>query len=117
MIIFLSVISFVYVFIVVFTNQPKFGRKPGGELLERIKKSPNYRDGAFQNLHHTPALAEGTGYFEVLTEFLFKKKERISPVDQIPSLKTDLLKLEKDTDGLVWTLFLFYAVQREKNIG
>ena len=29
----------------VFVNQPSFGRAPQGERLERIKKSPHYKDG------------------------------------------------------------------------
>ena len=28
----------------VFVNQPSFGRAPQGERLERIKKSPHYKD-------------------------------------------------------------------------
>ena len=35
----------------VFVNQPSFGRAPQGERLERIKKSPHYKDGEFRNLH------------------------------------------------------------------
>ena len=31
----------------VFVNQPSFGRAPQGERLERIKKSPHYKDGEF----------------------------------------------------------------------
>ena len=31
----------------VFVNQPSFGRAPQGERLERIKKSPHYKDGDF----------------------------------------------------------------------
>ena len=37
----------------VFVNQPSFGRAPQGERLERIKKSPHYKDGEFRNLHST----------------------------------------------------------------
>lgn len=33
----------------VFVNQPSFGRAPQGERLERIKKSPHYKDGEFRN--------------------------------------------------------------------
>ena len=38
----------------VFVNQPIFGRAPQGERLERIKKSPHYKDGeATQNTGST----------------------------------------------------------------
>ena len=33
----------------VFVNQPSFGRAPQGERLERIKKSPHYKDGPQQD--------------------------------------------------------------------
>ena len=35
-------------------NHPSFGRAPRGERLERIGRSPNYRDGKFHNIHPTP---------------------------------------------------------------
>lgn len=31
-------------------NSPSFGALPEGERLERVKASPNYRNGSFQNL-------------------------------------------------------------------
>ena len=31
----------------VFVNQPSFGRAPQGERLERIKKSPHYKDAQY----------------------------------------------------------------------
>ncbi len=31
-------------------KQSKFGRLPSGKRLERIKRSPNYKNGSFQNL-------------------------------------------------------------------
>jgi len=46
-------------------RQDKFGKLPDGKRLERIKKSPNYRDGEFQNIHHTPALSEDASYYGV----------------------------------------------------
>ncbi len=33
----------------VFLQQSKFGKLPSGDRLERIKKSPNSKDGSFQN--------------------------------------------------------------------
>ena len=45
----------------VFVNQPSFGRAPQGERLERIKKSPHYKDGEFRNLHSTMDVWELSG--------------------------------------------------------
>jgi hypothetical protein len=33
----------------IFLEQKQFGKLPTGERLEKIKKSKNYKDGAFQN--------------------------------------------------------------------
>ena len=95
----------------IFFNLPKFGKLPSGARLERIKKSPNYRDGAFQNLNPTPSLAEGASYSGVLKEFFFNRNQRLAPVDEIPSIKTDLLKLDKDKDILVWFGHSSYFIQ------
>ena len=36
-----------------FLHTPAFGRLPQGERLERIKRSPHFRDGEFRNLSPT----------------------------------------------------------------
>ena len=38
---------------IAFLHQPSFGRLPKGERLERIKRSPNYREGEFRNIDTT----------------------------------------------------------------
>ena len=55
-------------------RQDKFGKLPKGKRLERIKKSPNYRDGEFQNINHTPALSEDATYFGLMKGFLFEMR-------------------------------------------
>ncbi len=95
----------------VFLQQKKFGKIPAGERLNLIRQSPNYKDGSFQNLSHTPALAEGVSFFEVLKEFFFERKKRIRPVDPIPSIKTDLHTLDLHEDVLVWFGHSSYFMQ------
>lgn len=68
MLIAIILITFAIV-VLVFMQQPQFGQAPTGERLERIKKSPNYKDGQFQNLSYTPALTEGVSYYTVISEF------------------------------------------------
>ncbi|HEX8461405.1 MAG TPA: MBL fold metallo-hydrolase [Segetibacter sp.] len=92
-------------------QQAKFGKAATGERLERMKNSPNYKDGKFQNQHNTPALTEGYSYTTVLYEFIFKKKEGRVPLDSIPSVKTDLLHLQSDQDILVWFGHSSYFMQ------
>ena len=47
---------------IAFVNQRSFGRLPRGERLERIRRSPNYRDGQFRNLHPTPQMTSDKGF-------------------------------------------------------
>ena len=65
--------------VIVFMQQDMFGKTPTGERLERIKKSPNFKDGKFENLRHTPFLTEGVSYYVVLKEFIFSKNKRGKP--------------------------------------
>ena len=65
--------------IYVFMQQAQFGKRPTGERLELIKKSPNYRNNSFQNLSHTPDLTEGVSMFSVLKEFFFNNNKLKKP--------------------------------------
>lgn len=101
----LAAVTFFYM------KQNKFGKSPAGERLERIKKSPHYKDGKFQNLKLTPALTEGYGIVGVTWEVLFKKSPRRRPADSLPSIKTDLRSLPADQDVLVWFGHSSYFMQ------
>jgi L-ascorbate metabolism protein UlaG (beta-lactamase superfamily) len=92
-------------------QQPRFGKLPAGERLERIKKSPNYRNGTFQNKRVTPVLAGDVNFFKVGRDFFFGKRENISPEGSLPSVKTDLIHLDKDKDLLVWFGHSSYFIQ------
>lgn len=101
MILFFSIILFLAIFIIAFLQQPKFGKLPSKKRLVKIKQSPNYKNGSFQNISPTPDLTEGTNYFTVIKQFLFEKNPRSEPTEKIPSKKTDLLKLDLSEDVLV----------------
>lgn len=98
---------------IIFMQQPQFGKAPSGERLERIKKSKNYRDGAFQNLNHTPSLAEGYTMGGVLWDFLFTKYPNTSPLDSIPSVKVDWENLKPEDNVLIWFGHSSYFIQLE----
>lgn len=103
--------------LLLFLNHPKFGAKPSGKRLERIRKSPNYRDGEFQNLHETPQLTEDTNMLKIVFQLLFKKVARKRPVDVIPSVKIDLRHLPSGKNSLVWFGHSSYFMKIEgKNI-
>lgn len=111
MLITLSIILLLVGVVYLFLQQTQFGKQPTGKRLERIKKSPNYRDGAFKNQHYTPDLSEDATYFGVFKEFLFTKKERLKPIDTIPSTKTNLHALQKDENVLIWFGHSSYFMQ------
>ncbi len=94
-----------------YTRQAIFGKSPAGQRLERIKASPNYSGGQFRNIHDTPQITEGYTMFGVMLEFLFAKRERLKPDGSIPSKKTDLLRLSKEKDVLVWFGHSSYFMQ------
>lgn len=95
----------------IFMRQPKFGKLPTGERLELIKKSPNYREGQFQNIHLTPNLAEGVSMFTVMRHFFFDKNKNSKPAGVLPSMKTDLLNLDLSKNYLVWFGHSSYFIQ------
>ena len=111
MIIFFIIVLVLLTTTITILHQPKFGKLPSGKRLEHIKSSPNYKNGAFQNLSPTPNLTEGASYFKVLKEFFFDKKIRVQPQGVIPSLKTDLLSLDINKNVLVWFGHSSYYMQ------
>ncbi len=107
----LAIIIAIFATVFFIMRQPKFGKLPSGERLEKIRKSPNYKNGSFQNQSFTPVLVEGVSYFTVGKEFLFGKKARTKPIDKIPATKTDLLNLDQNKDILVWFGHSSYFMQ------
>jgi len=106
-----SVIVLFSIVAFVILQQSKFGKLPSGDWLERIKKSLNYKHGSFQNQSITPVMTEGVSYFSLGKKFFFDKKERVTPVDIIPSAKTNLINPDKSKDILVWFGHSSYFIQ------
>jgi len=78
-----------------------YGKLPSGERLRKIKSSPNYKNGSFQNISKTNAMAEDASFFKTMREFLNKDKN-VKPPRKLPFVKTDLKKLQGDTPTIVW---------------
>lgn len=96
-----------------YLQQPKFGVMPSGERLEAIKDSPHYVNEQFENLLPTPVLVGDQGFVSALWNNLFNKRERLVPNGAIPSVKTDLLHLDKSKDIVVWLGHSSYFIQIE----
>ncbi|HUR10161.1 MAG TPA: MBL fold metallo-hydrolase [Flavitalea sp.] len=111
MILLIVIITLFVLAVYYFINQPKFGKAPSGDRMERIRQSPHFKNNRFQNLSNTPALSEGVSYYAVMKEFFFEKKERKYPKEKLPSVKTDLKNLNPTEDILVWFGHSSYFMQ------
>ena len=111
MLIAILIIALLIVSVYIFLHQAQFGKISTGQRLDRIKASPNYKDGKFQNLSITPDLTEGVNYFQVLKEVVFNKSKSVRPPSVLPSTKTDILNLSPTEDVLVWFGHSSYFIQ------
>ncbi|MDU1892770.1 MAG: MBL fold metallo-hydrolase [Dysgonomonas sp.] len=110
----LSIIAIIVVAVLIFINQPSFGRTPRGERMERIKNSPNYRDGKFQNLSETQQITSDKGFIGSMFDFLFRKIDSLRPEEDIPAIKTNLNNFNPDEDLLVWFGHSSYLLQVDR---
>jgi len=107
----LIIVATFSILLIIFLRQPQFGKLPAGERLQRIQKSPNYKNGQFRNINPTPDLAEGTSYFTVMKYFIFNKNKRSRPESVLPSVKTNLHTLDPKKNVLVWFGHSSYFMQ------
>lgn len=105
-IILIIILATIFVF-----RQPRFGRLPSGKRLERIKASPHYKNGSFQNESDTPTILENGGMLKVMKKFLFDKPDRRKPNAAIPSVKTNLHDIDINKNVLVWFGHSSYYMQ------
>lgn len=110
----LFILAALVLFSYIFLHRPQFGKISTGKRLERIKNSPNYKNGRFNNLNNTPDISEGVSYFTVLKDVIFNKSTRSRPDILLPSVKTDLLNLDPSEDVLVWFGHSSYFIQTER---
>jgi L-ascorbate metabolism protein UlaG (beta-lactamase superfamily) len=111
MILVFSLIAVLVLAVYIFIKLPPFGAIAIGKGLEKIKNSPHYKDGSFQNLNPTPTMTEGVGFFKVLKDFIFNRSERLTPPQKIPSRKTDLFTISPGENILVWFGHSSYYMQ------
>lgn len=92
----LTVVAYIYL------QMPVFGQSPTGNRLERIKQSPHYREGKFQNDIPTPTFAEGYTFWNEARKSMFNQWPEQKPEGDIPSMKTDLKNLSIKDDVVIW---------------
>ncbi|MDX1602831.1 MAG: MBL fold metallo-hydrolase [Salinimicrobium sediminis] len=79
----------------------RFGKNPEGERLQRIKSSPNYRDGSFRNVEHTSVNPKDVSMFRILKKMI-TRPSTVSPSAELPNVKTNLKELTAGSPTLVW---------------
>ncbi len=103
MIILYSILAIITITGITVTFHPAFGRSPRGERLERIKHSPNYRNGSFQNLQITPALTSDKSFIRTFWDFLTNNgAENTVPTRPVDVIKTDLKHLDLSKNQIIW---------------
>ena len=97
-------------------HSPSFGARPSGERKERILRSPNYRDGRFQNRYPMPPSLQRPSLgdrVKILWCFLFDRPKDVRPTDSIPVVRHDLKKLDRSEDLIVWFGHSGYLLQMD----
>ncbi|ACU08048.1 Zn-dependent hydrolase of the beta-lactamase fold-like protein [Flavobacteriaceae bacterium 3519-10] len=94
-----------------FLNQSQFGKAPSGKRLERIQKSPHYKNGRFDNLNKTPQLAEDTSMPEVMFRMFFGKTQDTKPRKPFSFTKTYLKTLKPEENVYIWMGHSSYFIQ------
>jgi L-ascorbate metabolism protein UlaG (beta-lactamase superfamily) len=99
-----------------FFNQTVYGKNPKGKRLEKIKHSPNYKDGAFQNQSSTQVLRPDASYWKLIVANINKPKDN-TPLNTIPSIKTNLVEFADDKATIIWFGHSSYLLKSKgKNI-
>jgi L-ascorbate metabolism protein UlaG (beta-lactamase superfamily) len=94
-----------------FLQQTSFGKAPSGARLARIQKSPQYRDGTFQNQSPTPTFTGGASFLTVMKDFLFTKHEGKTPDYTLPSIRRDLKIKPSLKPEITWFGHSSYLIQ------
>ena len=82
-------------------NKAVLGTNPKGKRLQRIKNSPNYKDGQFQNLSYTPTFAEENNKIGSMWRVMTSKDIRTKPTVALPTVKTDLKQISPNIDYMI----------------
>ncbi|MHC5202487.1 MBL fold metallo-hydrolase [Myroides sp. LJL119] len=79
---------------------PQFGKRPSGERLKRIKESPQFKNGKFQNTNHTPQITQNL--YVALYDYIFGGSKESRPKDIIPSKSISWKDLLNNQHSLIW---------------
>lgn len=93
--------------LLIYLHRPQFA-KP-----QPVKSAQNAKliDGIFHNSEDVPVMVNQQNTFKALYKFLFTKTPGSRPSQPLPSMKTNLFRLARSTDQIVWMGHSSYFVQ------
>ncbi len=94
-----------------YLNLPKFGKMPDEISLAKIKNSPNYKNGQFQNRYPIPEPTKKRSAIKARLDFVFKKYPNTVPTKAIPTVKTDIKSINKSKNVVIWLGHSSYYIQ------
>jgi hypothetical protein len=107
----LFVIAFaIAIAVYLFQQQTSFGSTPAGKRLERILKSPNYKNGNFENISPTSMMSEDASYLKLMGMYLWKKN-RTEPEDSLPSVLGNYKEQVEGKPVITWFGHSTYLIQ------
>jgi L-ascorbate metabolism protein UlaG (beta-lactamase superfamily) len=86
-----------------------FGKKPSGEALQKIMRSPHYKNDSFKNLVPTVVMAEDASFVKTLWNFANKPADTVPP-HPVPSVTTNL-SVQPGTASVTWFGHSSYLLQ------
>lgn len=96
-----------------YLKQPQFVQLPENIQFNQVAQSSEYQNGTFENQVPTPVMTRSSDKSQVASvfEFLFSKTENAVPAQPLPSMKTDLLHLNRHENAIVWMGHSTYFLQ------
>lgn len=88
----------------------RFGKNPKGSRLQRVKSSPNYKEGSFRNVENTSVSPKDVSMFKILKQMITRPSS-VSPSRELPNVKTQLEDLKANIPTLVWFGHSSYFLQ------
>ena len=111
MIITIYITSIIAIALYLYLRLPMFGALPHGDHLEKIKKSPNYYQGKFRNIHRRSLITMPFSFWKNIYYLFIKAPPANFPKIKLPSVKTDLKALNKHEETIIWFGHSSYFIQ------
>ncbi len=113
-----GVMALVAISALLYLQHPKFGGdiEEGSERALRIEKSVNQKDGYFHNMEPDPAPTRKEDPISRIMNFydlIFVRSKTTHPKRVIPSVKTDILALNKEQELIIWLGHSTFYIQTE----